>query len=283
MDECTAGCIRPQYLFDDAPCAPGEALPDYGALDFVSHGSRLYGEVMWPGGGYEGPRPCVIFLHGFPGTARNDDLAHALCRIGCVTLTPYHRGAWGSEGEYLITRCIEDAIALAEHVRAEPFAARCGVDPERIYLLGHSVGGNSAIHAAEALPWLRGVILLAPFDAASLLRPDREELLWELLDEGKCLRSAGAQAIYDDIADNREKLLFASAAEALRERNLLCVTGTEDPVAPAQDMFQPLWERLRGKESAAVQRFVELPDGHGLLRCRIRLTRLIAQFIADTV
>ena len=105
-----------QYLFEDGPFLRETALPDYDTLDIVSHGCHLYGEILWPDGGFGQLRPCVILLHGFPGSARNDDLAHALCRIGCVVLIPHHRGAWGSEGEYLISNCVEDAVTLADYV-----------------------------------------------------------------------------------------------------------------------------------------------------------------------
>lgn len=89
----------------------------------VSNDQHVYGEIMWPDGEYSALRPCVIMLHGFPGSARNDDIAHALCRIGCVVMVPHHRGAWGSEGKYLITHCIEDARNLVDYARAMRFAA----------------------------------------------------------------------------------------------------------------------------------------------------------------
>lgn len=86
-----------EYLFEDDEQLDPTALPDYTTLDFVSNGSHIYGEIMWPSENYPKPHPCVIMLHGFPGTARNDDISHALCRIGCVVIVPHNRGAWGSE------------------------------------------------------------------------------------------------------------------------------------------------------------------------------------------
>ncbi|MBQ5570906.1 MAG: hypothetical protein IIT45_10770, partial [Treponema sp.] len=95
--------INTAYLFEDPEELNPSALPDYSTLDFISNGSHIYGEIMWPSSEFSEPRPCVIMLHGFPGTARNDDISHALCRIGCVVLVPHHRGAWGSQGKYLIS------------------------------------------------------------------------------------------------------------------------------------------------------------------------------------
>ena len=276
-------CLQLQYLFEDRTYEEVIPLSDYDSLDVISHGCHLYGEILWPDGGFNGPRPCVILLHGFPGSARNDDLAHALCRIGCVVLTPHHRGAWGSEGEYLVSHCVEDALVLADYVRSPEFCRKYRADPDNVYFIGHSMGGCTALNAARQLPWLRGLVLLTPFDPTVHLREGEEKRLWELLEQGKILHSGGVEAIFQDIAVHRDALSFPSAYGAMKERNLLCIAGTADQCAPAERMFLPLWNLLRSQESRAVQRFVELPAGHGLLGCRVALLRETAQFLVDTL
>lgn len=87
--------LNPQYLFKDKEHHDPSALSDYDTLDFVSNDQHVYGEIMWPDGEYSALRPCVIMLHGFPGSARNDDIAHALCRIGCVVMVPASSGRLG--------------------------------------------------------------------------------------------------------------------------------------------------------------------------------------------
>ena len=275
--------LRLQYLFTDPPPAPGLALSDYDTLEFLSHGCHLRGQILWPDGGFCEPRPCAILLHGYPGSARNDDLAHALCRIGCVVLTPHHRGAWGSEGEYLISHCIEDAVALAEYVRSEPFAGKYHVDPDAVYLIGHSMGGNTALHTAKKLPWLRGVVLMTPFDPTRYIREGRPELMRELLEQGAHMNSGGTDAIYQDILEHLDALAFETAAHALKDRNLLCVTGTADVCAPAEKMLLPLWELLQAHTTAAVRMHIALSAEHGLLGCRIALAEAVAEFIAETL
>ena len=275
--------LQLQYLLEDRAYEEGVSLSDYDSLDVISHGCHLYGEILWPDGGVDGPRPCVILLHGFPGSARNDDLAHALCRIGCVVLTPHHRGAWGSEGEYLVSRCVEDAVVLANYVRSPEFCRQYNADPDSVYLIGHSMGGNTALNAARRLPWLRGIVLLTPFDPTLYLREGEEERLRELLEQGKVLHSGGVEAIFQDLAAHREEFCFPSAFDALKEQNLLCVTGKMDLCAPAERMFLPLWALLQQYKNGAVQRFRELPAGHGLLGCRVALLREIARFLADTL
>ena len=272
-----------QYLFEDRPFLRETALSDYDTLDIVSHGCHLYGEILWPDGGFGQLRPCVILLHGFPGSARNDDLAHTLCRIGCVVLIPHHRGAWGSEGEYLISNCVEDAVTLADYVRSPNFCCQYCTDPESIYLIGHSMGGCTALNAVRQLPWLRGLVLLTPFDPTRHLLDGEEETLRRLLEQGKTLHSGGTEALLQNIKTHLDTLCFETAYEALRDQNLLCITGTSDQCAPADKMFLPLWNRLQAHKSKTVQRFLELPAGHGLLGCRVALIHAAAQFLIDTL
>ena len=74
--------LKIENLFADDENLDPTALPDYTTLDFVSNGSHIYGEIMWPSSNIEKPHPCVIMLHGFPGTARNDEISHA--QSGCM-------------------------------------------------------------------------------------------------------------------------------------------------------------------------------------------------------
>ena len=275
--------IQLQYLYQDKPYEPDAELSDYDSLNIVSGGCHLYGEIMWPDSSCSSPHPCIVLFHGFPGSARNDDLAHALCRIGCVVLTPHHRGAWGSEGNYLISNCIEDAINIAEYVRSKAFCQRYHTDPDSVFLIGHSMGANTVIHAARYLPWLRGIVALTPFDPICLIRIGAETQLRELLEQASVLRCEGSGAIFQDILTHQENLGFENAFESLKNQNIFCAAGSKDLCAPADKMFLPLWHNLQSHRTESIQRFIEYPAGHGLLGCRCALITDIAQFISDVL
>lgn len=276
------------YLLEDPEVLDPQALPDYTTLDFVSGGNHIYGEIMWPSAQFSQPRPCVIMLHGFPGSARNDDISHALCRIGCVVLVPHHRGAWGSEGKYLITNCIEDAKSLAEYAHSVDFSNKYNVDVNAIFLLGHSMGANTALNAGKQLPWLRGIIMLTPYDPTRYWDGNREDYFRSLLQEGKILNSDGIDAIYEDVVKNREAMSHAKAFEQVKGKNLLVFAGTYDSVSPIEEMVLPLWRQIEANRLAdksladrVVQRFVAYPTEHGLLGRRVSVIREIAKFVAN--
>lgn len=274
--------INLDYLFDDSEELDPSALPDYGTFDFVSEGSHIYGEIMWPSKKSPKPHPCVIMLHGFPGTARNDDISHALCRIGCVVIVPHHRGAWGSQGKYLITNCIQDAENIANYARSREFTEKYDVDAENIYFLGHSMGGNSSLNAGRKLDWIRGIILLTPYDPTRYLNRDKEIYFHSLLQEGKILQSDGIDAIYKDVVENQDEIRFENAYSQLKDRNILILAGTQDSISPKEEMVDPLWNLLKEHETSALQKLVLFPTEHGLIGRRISTIREIGKFISET-
>lgn len=274
--------LKLEYLFSEPEELDPTALPDYTTLDFVSNGSHIYGEIMWPSTNFDKPHPCIIMLHGFPGTARNDDISHALCRAGCVVIVPHNRGAWGSQGKYLITNCIEDAFNLAEYAHSLEFSQKYDVAPDQIYLLGHSMGANSALNAGKKLDWIRGIIMLTPYDPTRYLNRAKESYFRSLLEEGKILQSDGIDAIYEDVVVNKEEISHPNAFEKVKDKNLLVFAGTYDSVSPVNEMILPLWQKLEKHPTKALQKRIQYPTEHGLLGRRINVIREIADFIDKT-
>ena len=220
-------------------------LPKLDALAFQSEGSMVYGQVLVPSVKFAGPRPCVIFCHGFAGFTRWDDVAHDLCRAGIAVVIPHHRGAWGSEGEYTVTGCIKDAENLARWVMCAETAAKYGFDTNAVYLVGHSMGGNSVVNAAARLPGVRGVALVAPCDIGYMAQKmSREELKSFLIGEGMLvLRRASDDSIVDDIIAHAEEMRFERAAGALAEKKVFLATAEYDRTVPTEPL-DAFWDNL---------------------------------------
>ena len=276
--------INPDLLFEDLVHNPADSLGDSERFIFPCGDGALWGQVMRPDGSFGENRPCVLVLHGFPGGNRNDDIAHALCRIGCVVLVMHHRGAWGSPGKYTVSNCIEDIKALAEHVRGNEFANEYHVDPESVYLFGHSMGGNNSVNAAKELPWLRGIMLLAPYDPTYYLRNGKPEVLKSLMDSGaEMLNCDGAEAMFADIEEHAHEWDFTKAAEILKDQNILAMSGKYDEIAPENEMVSPLWNELGKMDSSAVHRHCSYLAGHALVGCRIMVLKDVVKFLEDTL
>ncbi len=194
-------------------------------------------------------------------------------------MVPHHRGAWGSEGKYLITHCIEDARNLAGYAKSDEFCRRYNVDARNIILLGHSMGANTALNAGKNIPDIRGLILITPFDPRRYLCKEKRKFLTTLLEEGKILQSDGAEYIYQDVEQHSDQMSFEKAFEKIKDRNILCLAGEYDSCAPISEMVQPLWNKLEAHNTQAVQRLKIYPAEHGPLGCRVSEITQIADFL----
>ena len=67
-------------------------------IEFKSAGNILRGRLYRPEGRTR--KAAVVFCHGFPGDAKNTDLAEELALNGFVALIFYYQGAWGSGGKF---------------------------------------------------------------------------------------------------------------------------------------------------------------------------------------
>ena len=255
--------------------------PEIYELNIISGGCRLYGYLLTPDKRMEKPYPTVIMSHGFPGYTTNNDLELALMRAGCVVIHMNHRGAWGSEGHYLFTNLKDDLIAIAKWARNSAIADLYGIDPDNIFLVGHSMGGQSVLNAAKELPFLRGVAALAAYDiGAAFLHNMEKELFLMIETEGQCLKMNSAAEVYENARDYREELGILNQYESLAEHPVLLVEASLDRVAPADKMMDPLWEKLK-KLSAPVT-YKAIVSTHSFAGQRMKLAKTVAEWIEKT-
>ncbi len=111
--------------------------------------------------------PAFVFVHGSGCIDRDEtigpnkvfaQLANALSNGGYAVLRYDKRSCAKSGGTFATRdRLIADARDVIAYLRAQP-----GIDPSRVFVLGHSEGGELAPSIAIADGHLRGIVLLAP-------------------------------------------------------------------------------------------------------------------------
>lgn len=286
----TLGCINNSVvlntadLFQDDVCRPAEGIADYDALVFESEGSEIYGQILKPDRAYGDHRPCVIFFHGFAGFARFDDIGQALCRAGCVVLIVHHRGAWGSQGKYSITHCIQDAVNLVEHVNSAAFRAKYHTAEDSVYLVGHSMGGNTALNATVQSAGVKGTILLAPCDIGTMTQQmSKAEMEAFLMDNGlEVLKTDGFEAVYRDLSEHAATYAFPNAAKQLKASSLLLIIGEMDTCI-SNDLLTTFYAEACQNKTLPVCQQISYKSKHGLMGVRVQISQAIADFILQTM
>lgn len=90
----------------------------------------------------------------------NDQTGSAFWQQGVLTMYPSFRGANGNPGNYeTLFGEVDDIVSACEYAASLPY-----VDPDRIYLGGHSTGGTRALLAAEYSDMFRAVFCFGAVD-----------------------------------------------------------------------------------------------------------------------
>lgn len=270
--------MKADKIFTEYEKDEEESSPEIYELNLVSGGCRLYGYLLTPDKRMEKPYPTVIMSHGFPGYTTNNDLELALMRAGCVVIHMNHRGAWGSEGNYLFTNLKDDLIAITKWAHNPAIADQYGIDPDNMFLVGHSMGGQSVLNAAKELPFIRGVAALAAYDIGAAFRYKMEKELFLMIEtEGQCLKMNSAAEVYENALEYREELSILNQYERLEEHPVLFVEASLDSVAPADKMMRPLFDKLN--ELSAPVTYKTIVSKHSFSGQRMKLAKAVAEWI----
>ena len=209
---------------------PNAVEPAHGVyIVFDSHGSRLFGRLLLPDFFDQDSRcPVVVMLHGHPGGDKNLDIGEALRANGYAVAVVSYRGVWGSHGDYLLTHNIEDVISTVHYLRQNADTYR--LDPEQVFLFGHSMGGFSALNAMARGLQVSGAVLMAPYDAGYKYLYDRTNF-----DDVMACKKRGyfhlssENALEEDAAIHAESWNFRNLLDKLDKSIPYCfVDGTKD-------------------------------------------------------
>ena len=270
--------MNSKYLFCDPPITelPAENL------DFTTENEKcsIFGSFLRSGGVKSKKRPLILLLHGIPGHEKNLDLAQALRRTGVNTAFFSYRGCWGSEGEYRISNLVPDTIAVLRHLFEH--SDEYNIDTENVWLLGHSLGGFTALHtlAGHATP-LRGAVLVAPCDLG-MMYEEEKQAFGELIDPedrpGGCLNVPFAGALRKEAESFAAGWRFSAIAEKLKDYPLCFIGGGTDTITPIRRHILPLMNELEAKAE-----YYEINDGHGFASSRVVLTKTVAEWFEKQI
>jgi len=173
-----------------------------------------------------GPHPTLVICHGLPGNEKNLDLAQAVRRAGWNAVTFNYRGSWGSPGVFRFAQNPDDARAVLAYLRDPANAARLGVDPKRIAIAGHSMGGWVAATVGGSDPRLIGVATISMGDFGRVGDQPRAAVLATTTDNAETLATT-PEAMTDELIAHHAEFSVLRAAPGLTRLSYLALTSDD--------------------------------------------------------
>jgi pimeloyl-ACP methyl ester carboxylesterase len=241
-------------------------------LHIPSGGVEINGLAYLAGGA--GAHPTLVICHGWPGNEKNLDLAQAVRRAGWNAITFNYRGSWGSAGDFHFVQVPEDAAAVLAYLRRPENSAKLGIDPSRIVLAGHSMGGWATALTAARDSALLGAFLIAPANLGELGNLARDALVKETADNAETLAGTSPEKMADELSANATAFNMPRAAPGLAKIPLLILTANDGLAADADALVAAV--RAQGGTQVQTQHFA---TDHSWSDSRIALQTTVVRWL----
>ena len=178
----------------------------------------------------------------FPGNEKNLDVAQAARRAGWNVLVPFYRGAWGSPGTFSFTHAMEDSLACVDFLSDPKTVKDYSIDPKRIVVLGHSMGGFMAAWAARD-PRVAGLIMVSAWDIGpdvgmgSPVSPTPDK---GFIEDAARLAGTSSAQLWQEARTHAQQWDFMSWAPQLKAKPVLVIDSDDHHVHFDHDMFLAL-------------------------------------------
>ncbi|MDB5493473.1 MAG: histidine triad protein [Phenylobacterium sp.] len=263
--------LPPAAIYTDPPADKAHPARSE-VLHIPTGGVEVNGLAYIPSGA--GAHPTVVLLHGLPGNEKSLDLAQTIRRAGWTAVTFNYRGSWGSPGTFSFKGNLADAKAVLAYLRRPEVAANLQIDPARMVIMGHSMGGwVTAVTAAED-PAVKGAVLISAADMGFMAGLPLAVRLQTARENMESLAGVTPQSMAEEIAA-LGAYSFASAAPKLAGRRLL-VLSADDGLAT---LDHAMVEAVR-KAGGSQVREVHVATDHSWNTDRIRLESEILTWLA---
>lgn len=215
-----------------------------GLIVFGKHG-KLLCNLYTAGGG--GLHPTVILFHGIPGCEQNLDIAQDLRSAGFHVMTFHYSGSWGSGGDYSISNDLDDANTILDYVLNDK---TYNFDKDRIYAVGHSLGGFVCAKISEERKEIKAASLLMPCNIGRIFNienanPKVAKAIKDVLDESAdWLTNVKPDQLYKEAIEHRDEFSIETNAKKLINKPLLIITGSLDDCCPKEYHAKPLIDAI---------------------------------------
>jgi len=248
--------------------------PGLAGITVPSHGVDMDATFYLASGA--GPHGTVLLLHGLPGYENNVDLAQSIRRAGWNVLVFNYRGSWGTAGTFSQSSAIEDTAEAVRFLRDPANATKSRSDPQRLVVIGHSLGGFMAGYEASHDPDITAVAMISAVNLGKLnADPTEREVRMKRWETNlHPIQGSSAPELFAEAERHSKDWDYVQWADGLRGKPVLLVEADDQNHA---DM-EALAGALRKTGAVALNQLAVSTD-HSFSDHRIALQAIVIEWL----
>jgi len=169
-------------------------------------------------------KQTVVIIKGYPGNDSNFDLAQELRNQGLNAILFNHRGAWGSQGKYLYSNCLEDIEYLINYLAEPNVSENLRIDINNFVLIGRSLGGGVALISGCQINRVKKIIGISNVNYGELMQnySDVNELNnYSKYMKKQIMMNHNINEFLEELIENKAKYSIANYSEELSKKKVL--------------------------------------------------------------
>jgi hypothetical protein len=189
----------------------------------------------------------------------------------------HYRGAWGSQGDYTVGGQSEDVAAVVEYIHQN--AEKLRADTKQLSIIGHSLGGFTALRSTAQIKALNCAVGLAAynFEPEASYTEEQRRGQEAYIDQLFMLHNLTGAKMSSEAAENTEAFDTRNLATKLSGKSVLLIAASEDNAVPPE---------MQSRVVAAYQKNPDInlkaeviPGDHAFSVSRIRLQRMVIEWM----
>jgi len=213
-------------------------------------------------------KETIILVQGYPGNDNNFDLAQVLRRNGKNVIHFNHRGAWGSQGNYTYSNCLEDIDEVIKYILQVDIQKKLKIDPDKITLIGRSYGGGISLIQGSKNNSVKKIIAISSVNYGAIMKKYKtlDELSgFKKYMEKQIMIHTNIDSFLQEMLDNKDGFDILSYQEALKNKPVLIIEDSDK---------NDNWTKHLSQAE-----IVKFESGHSFIDKRIEMIDLIVNWL----
>lgn len=215
-------------------------------------------------------KETIVLAHGFPGFDNNFDLAHILRRNGYNVIHFNYRGAWGSQGDFMYSNCLEDLNAVIGFITDSLMSRALRIQIDNITILGRSFGGGVGLIAGSQNELVKKIIAVSSANYGTRLQKYKtvEEMgSYQRYMKKQIMINTDIDLFLEELLSNQDEFNVVAYKKFLASKKVLFIEDSDRNDA---------W--INQLETGT---FLKIKSNHGFIDKRVEMTKAILSWLYE--